>query len=81
MIIKMILAAAVAISFAAVPALAQTSSGTGKNGHHYSGGPKTGVAHHIGKKETTNTPKTRSTGGHHYSGGPRAEPHHMGERQ
>lgn len=81
MIIKKILAAAVAISFAALPAVAQTSTDTERNGHHYSGGPKTEVPHHMGKKETTNAPKAKSTGGHHYSGGPKTESHHMGEKQ
>jgi hypothetical protein len=81
MTIKTILAAAVSISFAAFPVLAQSSSNTEKNGHIYSGGQKTEVPHHMGKKKEANAPKTKSTGGHHYSGGPRAEPHHMGEKQ
>lgn len=79
---KSILAAAVAISFAIGPAMAQTRTDTERNGHHYSGGPKTEVPHHMGKKETTGSaPKAKSTGGHHYSGGPKTESHHMGEKR
>ncbi|WP_018317135.1 hypothetical protein [Bradyrhizobium sp. WSM2793] len=83
MITKKIFAAAIAVAFAATPALAQTSSDSTKekNGHHYSGGPKTEVPHHMGKKESTGTTGAASTGGHHYTGGPRAEPHHMGEKK
>ena len=81
MINKKILAAAVAISFATLPAMAQTTTDTEKNGHHYSGGPKTEVPHHMGKKETTGKAKTGSSGGHHYSGGPKTESHHMGEKK
>jgi hypothetical protein len=81
MVTKIIFAAAVATSFAAFPTMAQTSPNTEKGGHHYSGGPKTEVPHHMGKKVTMKPSKTKTTGGHHYSGGPRAEPHHMGEKQ
>jgi hypothetical protein len=52
MTIRKILAAAAALSLIALPAMAQTSSDTEKNGHHYQGGPKTEVPHHMGKKET-----------------------------
>ena len=46
MTIRKILAAAAALSVIALPAIAQTSSDTEKNGHHYQGGPKTEVPHH-----------------------------------
>ncbi|MGN8547915.1 hypothetical protein AB7M49_008066 [Bradyrhizobium elkanii] len=49
---RKIIAAATAMSLIALPAIAQTSSGTEKNGHHYQGGPKTVVPHHTSKKET-----------------------------
>lgn len=84
MMIKNILVAAIAVSFAATPVLAQTSSNPKKeeNGHHYSGGPKTEVPSSHGKErfDGENGGGT-STGGHHYSGGPRAKPHHMGEKK
>jgi len=47
---RKIIAAATALSLIALPALAQTSSDTEKNGHHYSGGPKT-ESHHMGDKQ------------------------------
>jgi hypothetical protein len=67
----------------AFPAVAQTSTDTEKNGHHYSGGPKTEVPHHMGKKKTTTgtAAKPTSDGGHHYGGGPKTESHHMGTKQ
>jgi hypothetical protein len=78
---RKIIAAATALALIALPALAQTSSDAEKNGHHYSGGPKTEVPHHMGKKETVGVSAKDKSGGHHYSGGPKAEPHHMGEKQ
>jgi hypothetical protein len=78
--IKLIVAAAV-MSFVALPAIAQTTSSDEKNGHHYSGGPKTEVPHHMGKKDTG--PSTSGSGGsHHYGGGPKTEvPHYMGPKK
>jgi hypothetical protein len=77
---KLIVAAAV-MSFVALPGVAQTSSADEKNGHHYSGGPKTEVPHHMGPKESSGS-KSRSGGSHHYSGGPKTEvPHHMGAKK
>ena len=74
----------------AVPAMAQ-STDTEKNGHHYSGGPKTEVPHHMGKKdkdtvgsskETVGSAKDGASGGHHYTGGPAtSSPHHMGDKK
>jgi hypothetical protein len=79
---RTILAAVTALSLIAVPAIAQSTSGTEQNGHHYSGGPKTEVPHHMGKKETVGLATKRKSGGHHYSGGPGTSvPHHMGEKQ
>jgi hypothetical protein len=79
--IRKILAAAAALSLIALPAMAQTSPDTEKNGHHYQGGPKTEVPHHMGKKETVGV-ATGGTGGHHYRGGPATStPHHMGDKQ
>ena len=79
---RKLLVAATVMSFIALPAMAQTtSSGDEKNGHHYSGGPKTEVPHHMGKKENTSS-KPGSGGSHHYSGGPKTEvPHHMGPKK
>lgn len=79
---RKLLVAATVMSFIALPAMAQTtSSGDEKNGHHYSGGPKTEVPHHMGKKEGTSS-KPGSGGSHHYSGGPKTEvPHHMGPKK
>lgn len=77
---RKLLVAATVMSFVALPALAQTSSTDEKNGHHYSGGPKTEVPHHMGKKESTGT--KGSGGSHHYSGGPNTGvPHHIGPKK
>ena len=84
MTIKKLLAAAAVASLVALPAFAQTATkDTEQNGHHYSGGPKTEVPHHMGKKEADGKPATdASSGGHHYSGGPKTEvPHHMGDKK
>jgi len=59
---------------------AQTTSDAEKNGHHYSGGPKTEVPHHMGKKDMgmSSGKKKGPAGSHHYSGGPNTGvPHHM----
>jgi hypothetical protein len=75
---RTILAAVTALSLIAVPAIAQSSSSTEQNGHHYSGGPKTEVPHHMGKKETVGLSTKGSSRGHVYSGGPKTEvPHDM----
>lgn len=79
--IRKLLVAVTIISFVALPAMAQTSSTDEKNGHHYSGGPKTEVPHHMGKKKSAGS-KSKSGGSHHYSGGPKTEvPHHMGPKK
>ncbi len=81
MIARKLLLALAATSLIAVPAIAQTTD-TEKNGHHYSGGPKTEVPHHMGKKDTVGSSTGATSGGHHYTGGPAtATPHHMGDKQ
>ncbi len=82
MITRKIFAAVTAVSLITLPAMAQTTSDTEKNGHHYSGGPKTEVPHHMGKKETVGVATKGKSGGHHYTGGPSTQvPHHMGDKQ
>jgi len=82
MITRKVFAAVTAVSLIALPAMAQTTSDTEKNGHHYSGGPKTEVPHHMGKKETVGVATKGKSGGHHYTGGPSTQvPHHMGDKQ
>ncbi|MCA1537488.1 hypothetical protein I6F21_33720 [Bradyrhizobium sp. NBAIM03] len=81
MITKTLLATIGVVSLLAVPATAQ-STDKEKNGHHYSGGPKTEVPHHMGKKEKTGTSANAQSGGHHYTGGPgTSSPHHMGNKK
>lgn len=81
MIARKLLVAATIASFVALPAMAQTTSQDEKNGHHYSGGPKTETPHHMGPKEGTGS-KGKSGGSHHYGGGPKTEvPHHMGPKK
>ncbi|TGN80520.1 hypothetical protein EOW77_0028295 [Bradyrhizobium yuanmingense] len=78
---KLIIAAAI-MSFVALPAMAQKSATDEKNGHHYSGGPKTEVPHHMGKKEKGGGSTSGSGGSHHYGGGPKTEvPHHTGAKK
>ncbi|MEY9181386.1 hypothetical protein ABIG06_003019 [Bradyrhizobium sp. USDA 326] len=80
MITKKLLVAFGVVSLLAAPAMAQTTDKE-KNGHHYSGGPKTEVPHHMGKKETTGASTKAKSGGHHYTGGPATStPHHMGDK-
>jgi hypothetical protein len=83
MITSKLLAAVAVASLVALPALAQNAAkDTENNGHHYQGGPKTEVPHHMGKKETTGKTTTGTSGGHHYSGGPATStPHHMGDKK
>ncbi|PJG51184.1 hypothetical protein CVM73_32305 [Bradyrhizobium forestalis] len=80
MIMKKLLATIGAVSLLAVPAMAQTTDKE-RAGHHYSGGPKTEVPHHMGKKETTGASTNAASGGHHYTGGPNSStPHHKGDK-
>jgi hypothetical protein len=82
---RKLIAVAAIMSFVALPALAQTgatSTTDEKNGHHYAGGPKTEVPHHMGKKESNGGATDGSGGSHHYGGGPKTEvPHHMGPKK
>jgi hypothetical protein len=80
---KNFLAALAVTSLLVAPAIAQTTAkDTENNGHHYQGGPKTEVPHHMGKKETTGKSTSSKSGGHHYTGGPASSsPHHMGDKQ
>ena len=78
---KLFVAAAVA-TVLTLPAMAQKATKETENGHHYSGGPKTEVPHHMGKKETTGKTTSGQSGGHHYNGGPgTSTPHHMGDKK
>lgn len=82
MIARKSIVAITASLFLVLPAMAQTTKDTEKNGHHYSGGPNSAVPHHMGKKKTGKAAPTAKSGGHHYSGGPNSStPHHMGEKQ
>ena len=75
---RTLLIVATALSLIAMPAMAQTTKTDG--GHHYTGGPKSEVPHHMGKKKIDTTKgQARPSGSHHYSGGPR-EPHHIGPK-
>lgn len=78
---KNMLAFVAAVSLMTSPVLAQTGNQE-YNGHHYQGGPKTEVPHHMGKKDADTVGQKRSTSGtHHYTGGPANNvPHHTGER-
>ena len=78
MVSQKLLVAVTAVSLIALPAMAQTGDKQ-NNGHHYQGGPKTEVPHHMGKKGTVSNGKS---GTHHDLGRPKTEvPHHMGEKQ
>lgn len=81
--IRTLIATTAALQLLTLPAMAQGASDE-QSGHHYQGGPKTEVPHHMGKKATSNEtsrPKRGTTSGHHYQGGPKTEvPHHMGDK-
>ncbi|MEY9594437.1 hypothetical protein ABIA06_006728 [Bradyrhizobium yuanmingense] len=82
MITKNYFAVLAIASLLTVPAIAQTTKDTEKSGHHYEGGPKTEVPHHMGKKQGTGKATSGQSGGHHYSGGPSTStPHHMGDKK
>lgn len=76
--LKKALVGAMLLPFIALSALAQDRS----TDHHYQGGPKSEVPHHIGKRPTgPDTGTTSQAGQHHYQGGPKTEvPHHIGDR-
>lgn len=72
---------AFAAQFAAGVALAQSDKSKTESGHHYQGGPKTEVPHHMKdmKRKTTGT-VTNQKASHGYQGGPKSDaPHKMGK--
>ena len=82
MMTRTTLAIAVALQFLAAPVMAQATTDKDANGHHYQGGPQTGVPHHMTKyPKSANANARAASGGHHYSGGPKTESHHMGEKK
>jgi hypothetical protein len=76
-----IAAIALAAQFASGIALAQSDKSKTESGHHYQGGPKTEVPHHMQdmKGQTTGSAK-KSKESHSYQGGPKSDaPHKMGK--
>lgn len=84
-ITKILFAAATAVVFFASPGMAQSAFATGRAGHHYQGGPKTEVPHHMGKKADADPYQAWAYGpgietrlvaptstAHQYRGGPRS---------
>ena len=76
---KMLLAAITAVSFLGTPAMAQNAE------HHYQGGPKSPVPHHIGKRTFSGPyqawaydpgmamrPVAPVSAAHQYRGGPKS---------
>ncbi|WP_312015304.1 hypothetical protein [Bradyrhizobium liaoningense] len=81
MITRMLISVTAATLLIAFPAVAQTTDKE-QSGHHYQGGPKTEVPHHMGKKDTVGVSRQKASGGHHYTGGPSTStPHHMGDKK
>ena len=77
-ILKLLTMASV-LSCLALPAIAQADKG---GSYHYSGGPKSEVPYHPGKKGVGAPKKSSSGGSHHYSAGPKSEvPHHIGPKK
>jgi hypothetical protein len=56
MTLRKILVATAALSFIALPAMAQTGSDTEKSGHHYQGGPKTEVPTILARRRRSASP-------------------------
>ena len=85
MITRSTIALAVALLFVGTPVMAQGTSTTDSNAHHYQGGPQTGVPHSAKHRKSSpanaNAKVRINSGGHHYSGGPKTESHHMGEKK
>jgi hypothetical protein len=74
-----LLATVSVLSCLAFPAMALARKG---GSYHYTGGPKSEVPYHPGKKETAVPTKSSSGGSHHYYGGPKSEvPHHIGPKK
>ena len=68
-ILKLLTMASV-LSCLALPAIAQADKG---GSYHYSGGPKSEVPYHPGKKGVGAPKKSSSGGSHHYSAGPKSK--------
>ena len=85
--IAKIVAIALATQFASGMALAQTETPKAASGHHYQGGPKTTVPHHMQDMQDAQDTKGKTTGStakpkvsHGYQGGPQSPvPHTMGK--
>ena len=75
--------ATMALSLAAIPAMAQTRTGTEENRPDYIGGPKSDIPDNIGEMEPAGgNPTAELHGGHHYDGGPKTDiPPDMGEME
>ena len=80
---RKILIATMALSLAAIPAMAQTRTGTEENRPDYIGGPKSGIPDNFGEMEPAGgNPTAELDGGHHYDGGPKTDiPHDVGEME
>jgi hypothetical protein len=76
--LKHVIAGAALLPLMIAPGVAQRAD------HHYQGGPKTEVPHHVGQppqQGTTAQGQTSQQGQHHYTGGPSSNvPHHVGEQ-
>jgi len=70
MSILKLLATVSVLSCFVLPVMAQAGKG---GSYHYSGGPKSEVPYHAGKKEAAVPKKPSSGGSHHYYGGPKSE--------
>lgn len=81
MLVAKIAAIAIAAQFASGIALAQSDKSKIGSGHHYQGGPKTEVPHHMQDMKGTTTGTTaKSKESHGYQGGPKSDtPHKMGK--
>ena len=75
---KTALIGAILVLFTSAPIMAQRAD------HHYQGGPKTEVPHHVGpppQQGTSAQGQTSQQGQHHYQGGPSSNvPHHVGQQ-
>jgi hypothetical protein len=76
---KSILVGTLLVPLIVAPSAAQRAD------HHYQGGPKTEVPHHVGplstQGSTTGQGQSSQKGQHHYQGGPQSNvPHHVGDQ-
>jgi hypothetical protein len=71
---RKILIATMAVSLVAVPAMAQTRTGTEQNRPDYIGGPKSDIPDNIGQMEPAGSnPTAELDGDHHYDRGPKTD--------